>query len=168
MLRPLAAIACLIGYAWTAHAAPAADSPAARAEAQRALNKPPTVVHRQPKHADHSGRRVRGKASVYHPRFAGHRMADQSRYDPHSNAAASKTLPLGTEARVTNLDNGKSTKVEVKDRGPYVDGRVVDLSSASAADLGITRKEGVAPVEVAPITVPQPDGSVKLGAGAAR
>ncbi|MBN9562619.1 MAG: septal ring lytic transglycosylase RlpA family lipoprotein [Alphaproteobacteria bacterium] len=95
-------------------------------------------------------------------------MADQSRYNPHSNAAASKILPLGTEARVTNLDNGKSTKVEVKDRGPHVPGRVVDLSSASAADLGITRKEGVAPVEVAPITVPQPDGSVKLGAGAAQ
>jgi rare lipoprotein A len=168
MLRPLATIACLIGYACAAHAAPVADGPAAQAEARRALSKPPIVVHKQPKHADHSGRRVRGKASVYHPRFTGRRMADQSRYNPHSNAAASKILPLGTEARVTNLDNGKSTKVEVKDRGPYVDGRVVDLSSASAADLGISRKEGVAPVELAPITVPQPDGSVKLGAGAAQ
>jgi rare lipoprotein A len=168
MLRPIAALACLLGCAWSAHAAPATNTPAAQAEAKRALSKPPIVVHKQPKHADHSGRRVRGKASVYHPRFAGQRMANEQRYNPHSNNAASKILPLGTVARVTNLDNGRSSKVKVEDRGPYVDGRVVDLSSATAADLGISRKEGVAPVELAPITVPQPDGSVKLGAGAAQ
>jgi rare lipoprotein A len=168
MLRPLAALACLIGCAWSAHAAPATDSPATQAEAKQALDRPPIVVRGQPKAADHSGRRVRGKASVYHPRFTGRRMADENRYNPKSNAAASKILPLGTDARVTNLDNGKSANVKVEDRGPFVDGRVVDLSSATAADLGITRKQGVAPVEVAPITVPQPDGSVKAGAGAAK
>jgi len=168
MLRPIAALACLIGCAWSAHAAPVTDSPAAQAEAKRALERPPIVVRGQPKHVDHSGRRVRGKASVYHPRFTGRRMADENRYNPKSNAAASKILPLGTDARVTNLENGKTANVKVEDRGPFVDGRVVDLSSATAADLGITRKQGVAPVEVAPITVPQPDGSVKAGAGAAR
>lgn len=110
---------------------------------------------------DRSGRHIRGQASVYHPRFAGRRMADQTRYDPRSNVAASKTLPLGTEAKVTNLDNGRTSTVRVADRGPYVKGRVIDLSTSTAADLGITRKEGVAPVEVAPIAVPQPDGTVK-------
>ncbi len=168
MTRHLATLACLIGCVWSAHAAPATDGPAAQAEAKQALDRPPIVLRGQPRHVDHSGRRVRGKASVYHPRFAGRRMADENRYNPRSNAAASKILPLGTEARVTNLDNGKSATVQVEDRGPHVAGRVVDLSSATAADLGITHKEGVAPVEVAPITVPQPDGSVKAGAGAAR
>jgi rare lipoprotein A len=56
--------------------------------------------------------------------------------------------------------------VTVQDRGPYVDGRVVDLSPKVARDLDI-RKRGVAPVMVKPIAVPQPDGAVKLGAGAA-
>jgi rare lipoprotein A len=56
--------------------------------------------------------------------------------------------------------------VTIQDRGPYVRGRIVDLSPATAEEIGITRKEGVARVEVAPITVPQPDGGVKPGDGA--
>jgi rare lipoprotein A len=56
--------------------------------------------------------------------------------------------------------------VTIQDRGPYVRGRIVDLSPATAEEIGITRKEGVARVEVAPITVPQPDGQVKPGDGA--
>jgi len=86
--------------------------------------------------------------------------------NPESNVAASKTLPLGTTAKVTNLSNGKSATVKVEDRGPYVKGRVVDVSPKVAEQLDLKHK-GVAPVEVKPITVPQPDGAVKLGAGAA-
>ncbi len=86
--------------------------------------------------------------------------------NPNANVAASKTLPLGTTATVTNLKNGKTATVKVEDRGPFVDGRVVDLSPKVAADLDI-KKEGVTPVVVKPITVPQPNGDVKLGAGAA-
>ena len=82
-----------------------------------------------------------------------------------SNAAASRTLPLGTKARVTNLQNGRSAEVEIKDRGPYVPGRSVDVTPKVAEELDM-KKEGVAPVVVAPIAVPQPDGSVKLGDGA--
>jgi rare lipoprotein A len=93
-------------------------------------------------------------------------MADGRRLNPNANVAASKTLPLGTTAKVTNLDNGKTATVKVEDRGPFVDGRVVDLSPKVARDLDI-RKDGLAPVEVKPITVPQPNGEVKLGAGAA-
>jgi rare lipoprotein A len=65
---------------------------------------------------------------------------------------------------VTNLDNGKSAVVEIRDRGPYVDGRIVDVSPHTARQLGM-QQQGVAPVEVAPIEVPQADGSVKDGAG---
>jgi rare lipoprotein A len=93
-------------------------------------------------------------------------MADGHRMNPNSNVAASKTLPLGSVARVTNLDNGKSATVKIEDRGPYVDGRVVDLAPKVADELDI-KGRGVAPVEVKPITIPEPDGGVKLGAGAA-
>ena len=77
-------------------------------------------------------------------------MADGTRFDPASNAAASKTLPLGTTARVTNLRNGRSALVTVRDRGPYVAGRVLDVSPADARQLGMKR-QGVAPVAIAPL-----------------
>jgi rare lipoprotein A len=67
---------------------------------------------------------------------------------------------------VTNLKNGKSAVVLVEDRGPWIVGRVVDVTPKVAGELGI-REAGVAPVVVAPIAVPQKDGEVKLGAGAA-
>lgn len=114
---------------------------------------------------DHSGKTRRGKASYYAKKFHGKKMADGTPMNPQSNVAASKTLPLGTKAKVTNLENGKSDVVEIRDRGPYVDGRIVDLSPKTAEKLGI-KEEGVAPVEVKPLEVPQPDGSVKLGAAA--
>ena len=116
---------------------------------------------------DRSGRRRIGKASFYARMFAGRKMANGNRMDPQNNNAASRTLPLGTTAKVTNLKTGKSAVVTIQDRGPYVAGRIVDLSPATAQEIGITRREGVTKVEVAPITVPQPDGSVKLGAAAA-
>ncbi len=56
--------------------------------------------------------------------------------------------------------------VTVEDHGPYVDGRTVDVTRSSAEQLGIGSREGVAPVIVAPVAVPQPDGTVKPGAGA--
>lgn len=74
--------------------------------------------------------------------------------NPQNDNAASKTLPLGTEAKVTNLETGKSTTVTIQDRGPYVKGRIVDLSPATADKIGITPKAGVAKVEVEPIAVP--------------
>jgi rare lipoprotein A len=115
---------------------------------------------------DHSGKTQKGKASFYSRKFAGKTMADGTRMNPDSNVAASKTLPLGTKARVTNLHNGKSTIVVIKDRGPYVDGRIVDLSPKAARKLGFETK-GVAPVTVVPIEIPQPDGTAKRSAVAA-
>ena len=80
-------------------------------------------------------------------------MADGTPFDPTSNAAASKTLPLGTKARVTNLQNGRSTLVTVRDRGPHVAGRVLDVSPTGARRLGIKR-QGVVPVAIAPVRRP--------------
>jgi rare lipoprotein A len=128
----------------------------------------PTVTEPPGNHPpiDHSGRRQAGKASFYGQRRAGRRMANGRRFNPLANTAASKSLPLGTVAKVTNLDNGKSALVTVEDRGPYVNGRVVDLTSSTAGQLGITEEKGVAPVVVAPVAVPQFNGEVKAGAGA--
>jgi rare lipoprotein A len=93
----------------------------------------------------------RGEASYYHPdRFTGRQMANGDRFDPNSNAAASRTLPLGTVAEVTNLENGERRRVVIEDRGPYAGDRIIDLSPRTAEQLGM-REEGVAPVEVRPV-----------------
>jgi|SRR5579872_405710 len=115
---------------------------------------------------DRSGKKRFGKASFYAHMFAGRKMADGKRMDPAHNNAASRTLPLGTMAKVTNLETGKSAVVTIQDRGPYVEGRIVDLSPATAREIGITPRKGVAKVEVAPLAVPMPNGGMKLGAGA--
>ena len=119
-----------------------------------------------PKQLDRSGRKQVGKASFYARKFAGRKMADGTPMQPQGNNAASKTLPLGTTAKVTNKETGRSATVTIRDRGPYVRGRIIDLSPATAQEIGITPKEGVAPVEVAPIQVPLADGGSKAGAGA--
>lgn len=114
---------------------------------------------------DRTGKTRTGEASYYGHEFYKKKMADGTPMNPQSNDAASKTLPLGTKARVTNLENGRSEEVEIKDRGPYVKDRIVDVSPKTADKLGL-KKDGVAPVEVKPVEVPQADGSVKPGAGA--
>lgn len=93
-------------------------------------------------------------------------MADGVPMDPEGANAASRTLPLGTTAKVTNVETGKTAIVTIEDRGPYVDGRLVDLSPATAAKIGITPRQGIAKVVVAPIAVPLPDGKVKVGTAA--
>jgi len=111
---------------------------------------------------DRSGKRRVGIASYYHKMFNGRKMADGTPFDPNGINAASKTLPLGTFAVVTNRANNKSAVVRIQDRGPYVDGRIVDLSPRIAEELGITH-HGLAKVEVTPIAVPMPDGTVRIG-----
>ncbi|HEX6708359.1 MAG TPA: septal ring lytic transglycosylase RlpA family protein [Albitalea sp.] len=115
---------------------------------------------------DHSGQTRFGKASFYARQFFGRRMADGNAMQPQGDNAASKTLPLGTRARVINLETGQSAVVTIQDRGPYVKGRIVDLSPATAEKIGLTRRDGVTTVAVAPITVPQPDGSLQPGSAA--
>ena len=116
---------------------------------------------------DRSGNKRLGKASFYARKFSGRKMADGTIMQPQSNNAASKTLPLGTTAKVTNLETGQSAVVTIRDRGPYIQGRIVDLSPSTAKQIGIDHKNGIAKVEVAPIIVPLGDGRVKLGAAAA-
>jgi rare lipoprotein A len=113
---------------------------------------------------DLSGKKRIGKASFYAHMFAGRKMADGKQMDPQHDNAASRTLPLGTTAKVTNLETGRSAFVTIQDRGPYVDGRIVDLSPATAREIGISHRQGVARVEVSPLAVPLPKGGVKLGA----
>jgi rare lipoprotein A len=115
---------------------------------------------------DYSAKKRVGKASFYAHFFAGRKMANGARMDPRGDNAASKTLPLGTMAKVTNIETGQSALVTIQDRGPYVPGRIVDLSPATAKQIGISPRQGVAQVVVAPIAVPQPNGRIKLGAAA--
>jgi rare lipoprotein A len=146
-------------------------SPPCRAEeppGQSVKNTPETrAAEKARRHEpDFSAKKRMGKASFYAKQFAGKTMANGAPMDPAGDNAASKTLPLGTTAKVTNLETGRSAVVIIQDRGPYVPGRIVDLSPATARRIGITERKGVAPVVVAPIAVPQPDGRIKLGAAA--
>jgi rare lipoprotein A len=90
---------------------------------------------------------LKGTASWYGPGFHGKKTASGEIYDQSKLTAAHKTLPLGTKARVTNLDNGNAVEVEINDRGPFVNGRIIDLSRAAAGALGLV-ENGTAPVKV--------------------
>jgi rare lipoprotein A len=89
-------------------------------------------------------------------------MANGAPMNPHGNNAASRTLPLGTVAKVTNIATGKSAIIKIEDRGPYIKGRIVDLSPATAHKIGISKRIGVAQVVVVPIALPLPGGQLKL------
>jgi rare lipoprotein A len=88
-----------------------------------------------------------GTASFYGNKFHGRRTSNLEVYDMYAFTAAHKTLPLPSFARVTNLANGRSVVVRVNDRGPFHDGRIIDLSYAAAVKLGVDRA-GTARVEV--------------------
>ena len=77
-----------------------------------------------------------GKASFYADKFEGIQTASGEKYKHSRLTGAHKTLPFGTKVRVTNLANNKSVEVTINDRGPYVDGRIIDLSKAAADELG--------------------------------
>jgi rare lipoprotein A len=97
--------------------------------------------------------RLTGLASYYARKFHGRRTASGARFDQGALTVAHKTLPFGTLLKVTNPSNGRSVLVRVNDRGPYVRGRVLDLSREAARLLGIVR-QGVARVayEIVPHT----------------
>jgi rare lipoprotein A (peptidoglycan hydrolase) len=88
-----------------------------------------------------------GTASWYGPGFHGQETASGETFNQHALTAAHRTLPLGTEAKVTNLETGQSVQVTINDRGPYVQGRQLDLSQAAAKQIGLT-KQGVAKVKI--------------------
>ncbi len=91
--------------------------------------------------------RQRGKASWYGKKFHGRKTANSEIYNMYAMTAAHKTLPLGTYVRVENLNNNKKIEVRINDRGPFVRGRIIDLSYTGAKKLGIVGP-GTAPVEI--------------------
>jgi rare lipoprotein A len=88
-----------------------------------------------------------GVASWYGDHFKRRPTASGEPFDPKDITAAHRTLPLGTMARVTNLANGRSILVRINDRGPYAQGRIIDLSRNAAKQLGM-KQDGVAQVRV--------------------
>ncbi|HLU13389.1 MAG TPA: septal ring lytic transglycosylase RlpA family protein [Arenimonas sp.] len=103
----------------------------------------------------------RGIASWYGQKFHGRLTSSREPYDMCSFSAAHKTLPLPSYALVTNLDNGRRVVVRVNDRGPFHEGRIIDLSYAAAVRLGLDRT-GTARVEVRALS---PEGAAPLLAG---
>ncbi len=88
-----------------------------------------------------------GIASWYGPDFHSKKTSNGETYNMYAQTAAHKTLPMNTMVRVDNLENGKSTIVRINDRGPFVDGRIIDLSNKAAHDIDMVKK-GTAKVRV--------------------
>jgi hypothetical protein len=88
-----------------------------------------------------------GKASWYGPGFQGQETANGETFNQKEMTAAHPTLPMGTEAKVTNLENGKKVEVRINDRGPYAENRVIDVSGAAANKLDM-KKDGTTQVKI--------------------
>lgn len=88
-----------------------------------------------------------GEASWYGPGFHGKETSSGETFDQKKMTAAHPSLPMGTEAEVTNLENKKKVEVKINDRGPYIDNRVIDLSKAAAEKLKM-KKDGTAKVKI--------------------
>lgn len=97
----------------------------------------------------------RGVASYYGKKFHGRKTSSGEAFDMNKLTAAHRTLPLDSYAQVINLENGKAVIVKINDRGPFVGGRVIDLSFAAARKLGFTQ-QGTVAVEVRAIPSDQP------------
>jgi len=121
------------------------DDSAVPAKNERAQGK----ATRQPNSRETQKKVIRGRASWYGPGFHGKKTASGEIFDQGRLTAAHKTLPLGTKAKVTNLENGNSVEVEINDRGPYVGDRVIDLSRAAANALGFV-ESGLTLVRIEP------------------
>ena len=109
---------------------------------QEAKNNPSPSVHKQV-----------GEASWYGPGFHGQETANGETFDQKDLTAAHPSLPMGTTAKVTNLENGKKVEVRINDRGPFTHDRAIDLSSAAANELGM-KKDGTTQVKIE--TKPKP------------
>lgn len=140
-------VAALV-LAGTVPAALAQGSKGSKLEVERAEDGEPVIVHE-------------GTGSFYSDKFHGRKTATGERFDQNKPTAASKALPLGTKATVTNEETGRSTDVRVNDRGPYVPGRVIDLSKKAAKDIGLTKDDGLAPVRVEAKPSEQPNEEAK-------
>lgn len=104
---------------------------------------PPQTESAKPK----ATRKQVGEASWYGPGFQGQETASGETFDQKAMTAAHPSLPLGSKAKVTNLENGKSVEVTINDRGPDVKGRAIDLSSGAANKLDM-KEQGAAQVKI--------------------
>ena len=94
-----------------------------------------------------------GVASFYHCSLHGRRTASGERYDRSALTAAHRDMPFGTVVRVTNLENGRSLILRINDRGPFVRGRIIDVSRHAAQRLGFER-DGITKVSVEVVEIP--------------
>ena len=85
------------------------------------------------------GLKIKGEASYYGPGFHGKQTASGEIFDQDDYTCAHKSLPFGTKLKVVRVDNGSSVVVRVNDRGPYVDGRILDLSVAAGKKIGLDK-----------------------------
>jgi rare lipoprotein A len=112
------------------------------------------------KHAH--GFRERGIASWYGKDFHGRKTANGETYNMHGISAAHKTLPLGTYVRVRNLRNDQTIVVRINDRGPFIRGRIIDLSYGAARKIGLVGP-GTAPVEIVALGTPKTTPATRTG-----
>jgi rare lipoprotein A (peptidoglycan hydrolase) len=107
-------------------------------------SRPHHLVHKRHHIPVSAGAEKFGVASYY---WEPQHLASGGWFNPNAMTAAHKTLPLGTRVRVTHLGNGRSVDVRINDRGPYIAGRVIDLSKAAAAAIGMT-EQGTAHIKL--------------------
>lgn len=125
----------------------------------------PNTPDRLPRYSTSSGRvpdgperwgdhYLRGLASWYGQDFHGRKTASGEVYDMYKLTAAHRTLPLGTRARIWNVENGRSCIVKINDRGPFIEGRILDLSYAAALELLMAEK-GIARIQIEILKLPE-------------
>lgn len=88
-----------------------------------------------------------GKASYYADKYEGRKTSNGETFRQRKLTAAHKTLPFGTKVKVTNLNTGKTVKVRINDRGPFIEGRIIDLTKKAAKKIDLVNA-GVAPVKI--------------------
>src|SRR3954447_9857136 len=121
-LAGFATVLALTCLGWDGVAEARTNHQAAHAHRQKHL----AAAHRRPEARGNPASHIqRGTASVYAEKFRGRRMADGTPFDPVSNAAASKTLPLGSTAHVTNMENARTPTAQGRDGGPYRAGGII-------------------------------------------
>jgi rare lipoprotein A len=137
---------CGCGHKSKVATAPTPPAPAPHSHATPAIPAPP-------------GTTEEGLASWYGPPYHGRQAADGEIYDMEKLTAAHRTMPFNTWVHVTNLSNGRTVDVRITDRGPFVDGRIIDLSKAAARQIELLGP-GVGPVRLQVISAPHPDTDV--------
>jgi rare lipoprotein A len=134
-------------------------NPGTRGGSGAPIVRPPSTAEQPEAHGRVVSSEV-GIASWYGPPYHNRHAADGSIYDQNAMTAAHRTLPMGSIVRVTNLGNGESVTVRITDRGPFIDGRIIDLSLAAAKEIDVYRP-GTAKVRVEAFA--PPDGSDPAG-----